>query len=285
MFRIIQNNSLLIAIFCVLMVIQITGCGEDSNDDANDESAISEAPALPPAESMMVDLSLFDEKVPAAPGVAPMATYKNFGNAVIRVGGISSGIIAAMSAPAVVFAAAIAHPPVPQGLDTWLWSYSVTIEYVTFTAALTGTKRGTEIDWSMTVSTDAPFRPVMEFLWYTGTSAGTNLAGSWRFFDITTPTEQNPLVTLDWSASELRDEVELAIESVDSRPENERSGDVLNYNVTQNAASLSYEDVSENVVWEILWNLDAGDGSIKVPGYNDGEKACWNPQKQDIVCN
>jgi hypothetical protein len=268
----------------MLMMVQFIGCGGDAEDDEDD---VSEAPPLPPAESMMVDLSTFDETVPGAPGALPFATYKNFGNAAIRVGTISSGLIASVSVPAAVFAAAILYEPEQQGADTWVWSYSVTVEYVTFTATLTGVKKGlSAIDWSMVISTDAPLHPVQDFLWYTGTSDIANLAGSWRFYDVNTPTEQNPTVAIDWSAAEDGGTFGLTIESVDSRAENEYFGDVLSYSATlEDIASLSYEDTSENELWEIIWDIDTGEGSIKVPEYNDGEKACWNSLKQDVECD
>jgi hypothetical protein len=50
-------------------------------------------------------------------------------------------------------------------------------------------------------------------------------------------------------------------------------------------ASLSYTDASENEVWEIIWNIDTGEGSIEVPEYNNAEKACWNSRQQDVACD
>ncbi len=73
---------------------------------------------------------------------------------------------------------------------------------------------------------------------------------------------------------------------MDSRAENEYAGDVLDYDVDMDdVASLSYTDASENEVWEIIWNIDTGEGSIEVPEYNNAEKACWNSKKQDVACD
>jgi len=285
MIRIIKNNSPLIITLCILMVTQLVGCGDDADDVTDAELTNSEAPPLPPDESMMVDLSLFDENVAMAPSAAAAATYKNFTNAVARVGVISSALVAAAATPAAVFAAARLNEPVEQEPNTWLWSYSVEIDYVTFAAALTGVEKGTVTDWSMALSTDAVLYPVDDFVWYTGSSAGSNLSGSWQFFDMRTPDEQNPVLTFDWSVSPLQEEVKLTLENVDSRADNDYLGDVLNYDLTISECSLAYEDASKGEVWDVRWNLETKDGSIKVPDYNDGEKACWNADKQDIECN
>ena len=287
MIRFIRSNSPFMVILCMLMVMLLVGCGEDA-DDNNDDNDNSEAPPLPPEDSMTVDLSLFDESVPGvleAPSAATPPTYQNFINAVVRVGTISTGLAAAASVPAAVFAAARLHEPTPQGEDTWVWTYSVTVEFVTFAAELTGVKKSKDvIDWSMVVSADAPLYPVQAFLWYTGTSDKENLEGSWQFYDATTPMEQNSTVTVDWAASEDDEILKLTIKNVDTRPESEYVGDVLDYDVTDNAAVLSYEDNSEGEIWEIIWDLDTGEGSLKVPEYNNGEKACWNSKKQDDAC-
>ena len=279
MIRFIRSNSPFMVVLCMLMVIQLVGCGEDADDDG-------EAPPLPPEGSMTVDLSLFDAPVPGAPGAATAVTYQNFFNAVIRVGTISTGLAAAASVPAAVFAAARLYEPTSEGADTWVWTYSVTVEFVTFAATLTGVKKGGDVtDWSMVVSADAPLYPVQAFLWYTGTSDKANLEGSWQFYDATTPAEQNSTVAIDWAASEDDATVKLTIENVDIRAENEYFGDVLDYDAARDGmAVLSYEDSSEGEIWDVVWNLDTGEGSLKVPEYNNGEEACWNSRKQDVQC-
>ena len=283
MIRIIRNSSPLVIGLCMLMVMQLVCCGEDADDDDVD---VSEAPPLPPDASMVVDLSTFDETVPGAPGAASTVSYKNFRNAATRVSAIGSALIAAATVPAAVFTAARLNEPTSEGDNTWVWSYSVTVDYITFTAALTGIQNSDKsIDWSMVMSADAPLRPVQDFVWYTGTSNVTNLEGSWQFYDMTTPTEQNPTITIDWTASEDDGKAKLTVENVDTRADSEYAGDVLDYDATENdAAVLSYEDSSEGEVWDITWNLDTGEGSLKVPEYNNGEKACWDANKQDAEC-
>jgi len=290
MIKLVHSSSPLIIAICVLMMIQLVGCGGGNDDDGDNDANLSDeitstAPPLPPDESMTVDLSLFDEgaandlRAPSA-----VATYMNFGNAVTRVAAVNAALAAAVAAPATVFTAARLHAPVPQSDGSWLWSYSVTIEYVTFTASLNGIIEGDESRWSMVVSTNAPLRPVMSFLWYKGVCTDKNTAGEWEFFDITTPTEQNPVVKVNWTADVDNKTAHLILENVDTRPDAEYAGDVLDYSAGTELAFISYTDVSENAVWDITWNTETGEGSLKVPEYNGGAKACWNNLKQDVTC-
>jgi hypothetical protein len=41
--------------------------------------------------------------------------------------------------------------------------------------------------------------------------------------------------------------------------------------------------VSEPLVYNITWYPD-GSGSIQVPDYNGGLKACWDVHQNDVVC-
>lgn len=203
--------------------------------------------------------------------------------AVARVAVINSAVAAALTSPAALFAVARAHEPVEQDDGSWLWSYTAKTESVTFTANLTCITAGGMNYWSMKVSTDVPLYPITDFEWYTGMSTEMNTSGSWQFFDLETPDEQNPTAKIDWSVKILKEEAELTIENVDTR--SEYMGDVLRYNVTPKIGSMSFDDASKGETWEIVWDIETGEGSITVPGYNSGEKACWDASKQDVSCN
>ena len=282
MVRIIQSSSPLALAICALLVIQLIGCGEDEDGNV-DESVAAEAPPLPPDESMMVDLSAFEQGAEGSPAAA--ATYRNFTNAVARVGAVSSALVVAVTPPATLFAAARLQQPIEQTDGSWVWTYSLLIDYVTFSARLTGHKKANATEWSMRISTDAPLRPIADFEWFRGSSAASNMWGSWEFFDMLTPNEQNPTVKVDWSVTGVRGEANLTLENVDTRTTSIYAGDILKYSVSDKIASMSYTDASEDEVWDVIWNLDTGEGSITVPGYNDGGKACWNVLKQDVSCN
>lgn len=284
MIKVIKNNSPVIIAICAIMMIFI-GCGEDTDEEADvNNGSATGAPPLPPDESMNVDMSLFEENLIGAPSTAALSV-RNFAYAVTAATTVSSAIVVAITPPATLFAAARLVEPVEQDDGSWLWSFSIKINGVTFGAKLTGTEKLNKNLWSMVVSTDAPLRPAIDFEWYRGESTEMNIAGSWEFFDLQTPTEQNPTVKIDWSVGIVDEEATLTLENVDPRPDSEYSGDVLQYNATLQAASITFNDASKNELWEMFWDIDTGAGSIIAPNYNDGEKACWDSNKRDVVCD
>ena len=101
-----------------------------------------------------------------------------------------------------------------------------------------------------------------------------NTSGTWEFFDITTPTEQNPTATVDWTADVDNKTAHLLLKNVDTRPDAEHAGDILSYDVGSEIASVIYTDASESEVWSIKWGTETGEGSLRVSEYNEGEKAC-----------
>ncbi len=297
MTKVIQSSSMSIMAVCVLLLTQIVGCGEDAGEvmDA-DRIETSEAPVLPPDESMTVDLSVFNDgevmipEIPVpdgeaqpGPGGTPPAAGRNFTNAAARVVTINTAIVSALVPPAGLFSLAKETEPVEQDDGSWLWSYSLTYDIFAIDARLIGVPDGIRTHWSMRISSENPILPVEDFEWYTGTSTETNTSGSWQFFDMFTPGEINPTVRLDWSVEALKMNAELTIENIDTR--SDYLGDVLLYSATPNTASMSFEDVSEDETWDIGWDIGTGAGSITVPKYNSGEKACWDAQKQDVQCN
>ena len=274
--------KLLLFIF-VIFSIQLLGCGEDSDD--NDLNMDISAPPLPPDESMEVDLSAFGVEsvnpIPQANNIS--APGKNYANAVLRATAINTSIIAALATPTALFKLAKNSEPVEQKDGSWLWSYNMKYGVYTLNANLSGVVNGKKTYWSMKVSNDSPGLKIKDFEWYAGISMENNTSGSWQFFDLNTPEEHNPTVKIDWVMQLVLKKAELNLENVDNL--SEYLGDVLTYNATPETASMVYHDISEKENWDITWDTKTGTGSLKVPKYNNGEKACWDAQKQDVKCN
>lgn len=285
-------SSIIVLLAFIFMAIQIAGCGEDAVTDGKDTST---APALPPDESMTINLSQFNNGMPMVPeiptvGQAPQPVAKdlvsgeNYTNAVIRVVAINSAVASAIFIPAEFFIHAKENEPVQQDDGSWIWTYTVKYDIFTVTGRLIGIVDGDKTYWSMKVDVNSPMFTYKDFEWYKGMSISDNTSGSWEFFDIyTAAVGINPTAKVDWTAIPASKKADLNIQNVDVRSEN--VGDSLIYKLDAGIASMSYKDASTDELWDITWNLATGAGSIKVPKYNNGEKACWDAQKQDIVCN
>jgi hypothetical protein len=275
----------------------VIGCGEDT-DDIMEEGDISDAPPLPPDQSMTVDLAVFsggepeipeipvpDNPVPAGPSAGTPVYGENYANAMARVATINAAVVSALTFPAGLFMAAKENEPVLQPDGSWLWNYNVEYDYFLINAKLTCVEEADKAYWSMKTSINSPIVTVQEFEWYTGVCSQDNTSGSWQFLDMFTPDENNPIVKIDWSIQPLKGEAMLDIENIDTRESCDYTGDILEYCLTAEMASMSFTDISEDEICEIEWDTQTGAGSITVPSYKDGEQACWDADKQDTVCN
>lgn len=296
MIKIIKSNSLVAILALVPLLMLIMGCGEDTGDNS-DATDISQAPALPPIESMTVDLSLFNDgeaimpEIPVGvdpaqmgPGAIAPASGQNFINAAERAGIISATAAAALAFPAGLFGLAHNAEPVEQADGSWIWSFSMEDDMFALDAKLTGIPEGNKTHWSMNITVDNEILPIKDFEWYTGISTESNTLGSWQIYDMFTPDEFNLIAKLDWSVIMIKGSAELAVENIDTR--SDHLGDALLYSVTPVTASMVYTDASEEEPeWNIVWDIATGAGSLTVPNYNSGEEACWDAQRQDVQCN
>jgi hypothetical protein len=119
-----------------------------------------------------------------------------------------------------------------------------------------------------------------DFEWYTGESILDNTSGSWLFYDYLVPDSAKELAKIEWVVTGA-DNAELIISNLEVEGSN--AGDVLTYDVEGTTALISFYDASEDIIADITWDLVTIAGSILVPNYNNGERAFWDENKQDIV--
>jgi len=249
----------------------LIGCIGDDEDDED------QALPLPPEDSMTMDFSAFGGGKMAPSAQLPGA---NFSNAAVRVLVLDVAVIVALAPSVAVFKGASTAVPVEQDDGSWIWSYDTIFLGSDFEADLTGSLEGPKTAWSMKVTSDAFAEPLEDFEWYTGEVALNNDSGSWRFFDYKTPDEANELGVIEWSIqSEGKNEITFT--RTDTRSPD--VDDILTYSVEGTTAAISFYDASEGITAEITWDLVTIEGSIQVPGYNNGERAFWDADKQDVV--
>jgi hypothetical protein len=277
MSRLTQSKPITILLTLTFLLACFTGCSEDTDGDGN-----GEAPLLPPDESMTLDLSLFGGDKLEAPVIPSIPGARlNFTAAATTALVINTLVVAHLSVPVAVFTAAKRTIPVKQDDDSWLWSYSRTIGLETFTANLTGKRENDTIFWSMKISNTSSFRPLDNFEWYTGVSSRENGFGSWQFFNRDTPDQANPTYAIEWN-------VERGVKRERTFTNQEAGssyfGNVVRYAVEGDMTSISFTEAAKDSTTIIEWSRSTGAGSITSPEYKQGEKACWDTDKQDAAC-
>ncbi len=246
-----------------------SSCGKEEAGDP---------PALPPAESMQMDLDVFTQSgTRALPGM-------NYGAAALRVGLLNLGLVLALAPPTVVFAAALqAKPQYKDG--KWVWAFDTQSGVNQYGVELSGKTTGEgsanqlELALKVTCSTCVP--ALNDFVWYTGTFSMTSTTGSWQFFDARITTADKSFVRLDYEVTDAAHrKLTFTNNRVDGKPD---AGDVIEYLRDGDTARVSVQDKDvANYVAQI--SIASGAGYIEVPGYNGGNRACWDSSHQNATC-
>ena len=267
-----------------LFVPVLAGCGKDPASPAR---SANEPPAVPPASSMNFDFNNFFDQHGAAQvraahpnGVDATAAKSNWINAVTRLVYINLTVADLFAAPVLALQAALHTEPV-LGDDGWFtWTYSFTDNGHNITLRLRGRIDGAIVTWRMLV-TDPQATPAMQdFAWFTGETRLQNDRGFWIFNDRRNG-EAVAVARIDWTSVSERDR-SLTFKNVETGSAD--FGDQLEYRVADALASITFFDASSAASFDITWNELDGTGSLKVPDYNNGERACWDEHQENRVC-
>lgn len=251
----------------------LAGCGETT-----DPTSQAQAPELPPVQSMQMDLSFFNAQEQA--GVAETAeaqTLKlNFLNAAVRAAYVNVAVVTILAPPTLAFSAALHTIPSRDG-DGYIWIYTWVDQGLDYQVRLRGTPNGEYVDWELYVV--LPGQPAE--LWFTGQSHTQRDEGHWLFRDFTAPGDPEVL-RVDW---DVTDEHDAMLDLTNVQAGGEEEGDRLRYRVEGALHSIEFADASTGEDWDIIWNGADGTGSLRVPDYNNGERACWDENQFDTQCS
>ncbi len=241
----------------------------------------SEAPDLPPSESLSVDFSDFTNTNSRLAATFDTTKKDHFERAVIQVAVWNTIIAVNMAVPILSFKAAFNHTPTYASKNLgWLWTYSVTNNSGTYTCKLYGkfnSNSGT--DWTMLISKANVFTDVE---WYTGTSKLDGTGASWTLnknaFNVT------PYLDVTWSKSATKQEIKYT--SIDAGTAG--VGSYIEYGVDTTLAFESYYNIfaaENNHDVAIIWNKTSKEGKVKEEKhYLDNDYRCWNTTQTNAVC-
>lgn len=245
-----------------LICSSFIGCSSDSDNEDN-----TTPPSLPPDSSLTMDLTTFGGGKMAPANQAP---GKNFNNAAIRVFFLDVGIVVALLPATTVFKAAKSVEPVKQDDGSWLWSYKTVFLKQNYEANLTASLEPDKVVWTMKVTNPALKPPLKDFQWYVGESALNNSNGNWQFFDHTNPDKVTEIGSIDWTVKSLtKGEIIFSAKN----PKAQNFGDKATYSIDGTTVLVTYFDSSANITAEVTWDTVTTAGSLKVPDYNNGNRA------------
>jgi hypothetical protein len=251
----------------------IMACDNGPTSMDNDEP-----PQLPPVESMETDFSVFDNNE------NKIATEKqnniNFAQAAARALLIKSIVDLNLAIPRVLLKAA-SNAEVEFNEDgEWEWRFTKQAGNSTYEVRLLATRESEdEINWQFFITNSS--LGIDNRLFFSGTSNGDGTQGTWTYYDLQSSEEQ-PVSTIEWTITD-EDDISLRLEILSNRFNNE--GDVIEYTFDGTVKYLNYLDAGDDEMTEIEWNTETKAGFLIAPNYNNGEKACWDENLQDISCS
>lgn len=249
----------------------LAGCGSDPTTPAGTASA----PTLPDPERLVPDLAFFE---PAGALDAKSAASKaHFVNAYLRVVVVDALTRLVLAPPVTAFAVALHTVPSPQPDGSWLWVYIWVDGDREAQIRLRGREDGANVAWEMRVTTAGLEPALANVLWFEGRTAREGAEGRWTFHDV--DLAGDPAVAeLTWGDDPNGAYLSLAaIAGPDA-------GDTLTYRHAPPHCSVVFVDGAEGQLYDIRWNEADGSGSLRVPDYNGGERACWDTRQDDTSC-
>jgi len=241
---------------------------------------------------MTMDLTLFTTSRQALellePGKAdgltgPMA---NFNSAALRVGWLNTTIGLALAAPAAVLATALTVEPVFEE-GKWLFDYSVVSGADEYSAVLSAwfdgnLKTGLWLNLEMAVTCTACKVKTEDYLWYSGRFHTEEAKGHWQFFNPEIAQDDQKLVRIDY---QVTDATHATLDFTNNRTDgHEGGGDTVAYAREGDLIHISVHDESDALDYDVEWSITTKEGYLQVPGYNEGEMACWDSNRLNVDC-
>ncbi|MBN2731685.1 MAG: hypothetical protein JXR26_04560 [Balneolaceae bacterium] len=267
------NTLKISSIGLLSLIFLVVSCSD------NLSSSTETPPELPPAQSMQTNFSLFDQQQTSSqPQTRASENFNRaFGTALIMKAVVDFNL----AIPRALLAAASNAGAELNESEEWEWNYSKQAGDQTFGVRLVASGDGdTSVNWNFYVTNSE--LGLSDQLFFSGTTSADGREGTWVYYDLQTPDNQEAVSEISWSVTG-DEEVALRLDVVSDRNENE--GDYLEYTFDNSVKSAVYYNADENEITKIEWNVETKVGYIISPDYNNGQKACWDTDLQDVTCS
>lgn len=255
-------------------IITLVSCSDNAT-----KSTEQNPPAIPPEHSMAMELSNFNEqsKVQSATTQAK----NNFGQAVFRAGLLKTIVDINLAIPTAFLKAASESDARLNENEEWEWKYNTTAESNEYGVRLTAVRdESGSASWNFYVTN--PQFNLDNKLFFSGVSDAQGTEGSWSYYSLLDSDGKEEKVSqIAWTV-ESKDDLNLRLDVVSDR--NDNRGDYIDYTLEGTTKAVVHFDASENQETTLQWNTGTNAGSITAPNYNNGNKACWDGNLEDISC-
>lgn len=260
-----------------VLMTQFTGCKKDKGDP----------PVLPPAGSMAIDFSNFDQ---SGKGDFQVSIPKNTPNSNWELAAGAAMlwkviIYSQLAVPVYAFQLAIDEQPVYIDNNTWQWSATSTVLSVTYKARLTGQATASDNIWKMYITREGT-GGFSDFLWFEGTSNRDGTAGQWKLYE--SPSNPAEMVRIDWTAEAGK---AASVKYSFTKTGNTFAGSNIEYGVTQNSLNAWYSiyyynaSAAEFFEMDVEWSSTMKNGRVRCPKFfGDSDWHCWDSNYLNADC-
>ncbi len=258
----------------------MTGCKEKPGDP----------PLLPPAESMAIDFSNFEQGRKSGDVLLPKGVENsNWEFAALVAGYWRAVIYVTLAVPVVSFDYIIDQEPVYLDDKTWQWDCSVPVLTSTYKARLTGQIRSDDVLWKMYIAREGT-GAYSEFLWFEGTSDLDGKGGQWTLNH--SNTYQEPVLTIDWegNGTEVTYVKYTYVRALnDSRVADPFKNSFIEYGTTtgifDSYYTINYYNGSAFSDMEVKWSSTGFNGMVQCQAFfGDALWHCWDGNYVNITC-
>jgi hypothetical protein len=282
-------------ILAAILMIVASGCANSGRSGVDK----SQPPRIPPQSTFVMDfndfiqagqssnidrsalmVSLFQDSTPIVTGSQAIGDRSNWTFAALNVGFWNLVGVVGLAIPVASFVASINQTPVKQPDNSWVWTYSITVQGITYTAELHGKYIGSGVRWDMYVSKQNDF---IDFLWYYGESNNNSTAGFWVLKE--KPSKPNDLLRIDWHRNPTNETGDIRYTNIQAGGAD--NGGYISFTATKNSPydrSYTIYNKSKNETTDIEWSFAAKAGRVKdARHFNDSEWHYWDSSLKNIV--
>ena len=264
-------------IISAVLLTPFSSCKKDKGDP----------PLLPPAGSMAIDFSNFDQP---GKGDYSVMDSKNTPNSNWELAAGAALlwkviIYSTLAVPVQAFQLAIDEQPVNIGDKTWEWNATTTVLNVTYNARFTGQVTASNNVWKMYVTKEGS-GGFSDFLWFEGTSNPDGTSGQWKLYE--SPENPVEIVKIDWTAVSG---TAVSVKYTFTKTGNTFAGSNIEYGVTQNSLNAYYSIYYYNSTAEdffdmdVEWSSTLKNGRVKCQKvFGDTEWHCWDSNYLNADC-
>lgn len=294
-------NTIVTRVFLCSMVLSLltlltTGCGRTQTKPDQ-----SKPPQIPPQSAFVMDFNDFTSSGSSSSGVFQPAEFAallvlkylplnnrpdvlgargNWTFAALNVGFWSVVGFVGLAIPGAAFVESIKQTPVKQPDNSWIWTYSITVQGITYTAELHGKYIDTGVHWEMYITKQNEYT---DFLWYFGESDLGATRGYWVLKD--KPSNPTDLLRIDWHRNPANQTGDIKYLNIATG--GAENGGYISFTVTKdepyNRAYVIFNKGKDETTY-IEWNSATKAGRVKDEAhFNDNSWHYWDSSLKDIV--